>query len=97
MTYVARQHNQSMKNHILMPALKQVMYSNSHSSLERMYYRVYLSSGAYTVSAADAEDAAWQGLALSKDLTAFLIDVEPIYDLKETVLPKQLEEIQGCT
>ena len=62
-----------------------------------MLYRVYLSSGAYTVDAADAEDAAWQGLTLPKDLTAFLIDVEPIYDLKETVLPEQLEEVQGCT
>ena len=60
-----------------------------------MFYRVYLSSGAYTVDAADAEDAAWQGLTLSKDLTDYLIDVEPIYDLKETVLPEQLEEIQG--
>ena len=62
-----------------------------------MIYRVYLSSGAYTVDAADAEDAAWQGLTLSKDLTAYLIDVEPIYDLKETVLPEQLEKVQGCT
>lgn len=58
-----------------------------------MYYRVYLSSGAYTISAADAEDAAWQGLTLSKDTEDFLIDVEPIYDLKETVLPEQLEEV----
>ena len=58
-----------------------------------MYYRVYLSSGAYTISAADAEDAAWQGLTLSKDTEDFLIDVEPIYDLKETVLPQQLEEV----
>ena len=62
-----------------------------------MYYRVYLSSGAYTIDAADAEDAAWQGLTLSKDTTDFLIDVEPIYDFKETVLPEQLEEIQGRT
>ena len=53
-----------------------------------MYYRVYLSSGAYTIDAADAEDAAWQGLTLSKDLTDFLIDVEPIYDLKEAVLTR---------
>ena len=58
-----------------------------------MHYRVYLSSGAYTISAADAEDAAWQGLTLSKDTEDFLIDVEPIYDLKETVLPEQLEEV----
>ena len=58
-----------------------------------MYYRVYLSSGAYTVDAADAEDAAWQALTLSKDLTDFLIDVEPIYDFKEAVLPEQLEEV----
>ena len=64
--------------------------------MPRMYYRVYLSSGAYTIDAADAEDAAWQGLALSKD-DDFLIDVEPIYDLKETVLPEQLEEVQGRT
>ena len=61
-----------------------------------MYYRVYLSSGAYTVAAADAEDAAWQGLTLSKD-DDYLIDVEPLYDLKETVLPEQLEEVQGRT
>jgi len=55
-----------------------------------------LSSGAYTVDAADAEDAAWQGLTLSKD-DDYLIDVEPLYDLKETVLPEQLEEVQGRT
>ena len=61
-----------------------------------MYYRVYLSSGAYTIHAADAEDAAWQGLTLSKD-DDYLIDVEPLYDLKETVLPEQLEKVQGCT
>jgi len=58
-----------------------------------MHYRVYLSSGAYTISAADAEDAAWQGLALSKDLTDYLIDVEPIYDFKETISSEQLEEV----
>ena len=57
-----------------------------------MHYRVYLSSGAYTICAADAEDAAWQGLTLSKD-DDYLIDIEPLYDLKETVLPKQLEEV----
>ena len=60
-----------------------------------MYYRVYLSSGAYTIDAADAEDAAWQGLTLSKDLTDYLIDVEPLYDFKETISPQQLEEVQG--
>ena len=57
-----------------------------------MHYRVYLSSGAYTISAADAEDAAWQGLALSKD-DDYLIDVEPIYDFKETISTQQLEEV----
>ncbi len=62
-----------------------------------MIYRVYLSSGAHYVDAADAEDAAWQGLALSKDINSYLVDIKPIYDLKETVLPKQLEEVQGCT
>ena len=58
-----------------------------------MHYRVYLSSGTYTICAADAEDAAWQGLTLSKDLTDYLIDVEPIYDFKETVSSEQLEEV----
>ena len=57
-----------------------------------MHYRVYLSSGAYTICAADAEDAAWQGLALSKD-DDYLIDVEPIYDFKETISTQQLEEV----
>ena len=52
-----------------------------------------MSSGAYTLDAADAEDAAWQGLTLSKDLTDYLIDVEPLYDFKETVSPEQLEEV----
>ena len=52
-----------------------------------------MSSGAYTICAADAEDAAWQGLTLSKDLTDYLIDVEPIYDFKETVSSQQLEEV----
>ena len=58
-----------------------------------MHYRVYLSSGAYTIDAADAEDAAWQGLTLSKDTNDFLIDVEPFYDFKETISSQQLEEV----
>jgi hypothetical protein len=58
-----------------------------------MHYRVYLSSGAYTIDAADAEDAAWQGLTLSRDTNDFLIDVEPVYDFKETISSQQLEEV----
>ena len=64
--------------------------------ISRMYYRAYLSSGAYTISAANAEDAAYEALSLSKD-DDYLIDIEPIYDLKETVLPEQLAEVEGCT
>ena len=62
-----------------------------------MYYRVYMSSGAYTLSAADVEDAAWSALSLSDDIDDFILDIEPIYELKETVLPKQLAEVEGCT
>jgi hypothetical protein len=55
-----------------------------------MLFHVYLSSGAYTIDAADVEDAAWQALTLSKDTNDFLIDIEPINYGQKEVLSQQL-------
>ena len=108
---IAKQCMDAVRNNELRGKVKQSSYDESYLdaaytqgdclwlsvTMRRMYYRVYLSSGAYTVSAADAEDAAWQGLTLSKDDDAYLIELEPHYDLKETILPEQLEAVQGRT
>jgi hypothetical protein len=38
------------------------------------YYAI-MSSGLYTIEAANAEDAAWQALELSEDTNDFLLDI----------------------
>ena len=57
-----------------------------------MLYRAYMLSGCYTIEAADAEDAAWQALSLSKaDSTDYLIDIEPYGG----ILPQQHQSSQS--
>lgn len=53
-----------------------------------LMFQARTSAGRYYFMAANLEEAAWHGFALSKELGATLIDVLEVDDKQETVLSK---------